>query len=83
MGLAERFAAPPRAGRLCKVGRILASLDPAARKAVEAALDGPRPSVESGGWSDPAIAAALTDEGYPVTDSTVRDHRIHACACCR
>lgn len=85
MGIAERFAAPPRKADPCKIGRILAGLDPKHRKLVEAALDSPQPVLHQNadGWSDQAIAEGLTDEHHPVSDSTVRHHRRRACTCYR
>ena len=87
MGIAERFttAAPARP---CKVARVVAELRKADREAVQAALDGPTPGpgVACGpdtGWSDEGIAANLTDEGHPLSDSTVRVHRRGACSCYR
>ena len=84
MGVAQRFAAPPKTKQLCKMGRVLEALDKKDRGAVQAALDGPRPTRDGvrDGWSDPAIAKALAPD-FAISDSTVRDHRERACSCFR
>jgi hypothetical protein len=79
--LAQALATPPKRLRLCKLGRIVATLDKPDADAVNQALTGP--TAYDGGWSERDIADALTNNGHTISDSTVRDHRLRVCGCYR
>lgn len=67
---------PPIKESLCAVMVRAADLEPADLKIL---LD----SLADARWSNNALAAALTERGFEISESTVRKHRTKACACVR
>jgi hypothetical protein len=53
----------------CKVGAVLAALDPAGRDAVQAAI------ADTDNWMASEIARRLTDLGHPLKGDNVSRHR--------
>ena len=67
---------PPVKERLCIIGKQAAELDSKDLTILMDALANPR-------WSSEALALALTERGFKVSDSVLRKHRRKECACAR
>lgn len=65
-------------GRRCKVGRILDTVTPAQRAAI---LDRLHSDSSVTGWTDDALAKALTCGGQPIAASMLSRHRARVCIC--
>ena len=67
---------PPRKGPVCTIAVALASLDKTEADALRAMLIDPR-------WGSPYIAELLSENGHPIANYTVNNHRRGGCACQR
>lgn len=69
--IADAFSIPPRRKPRtpCQMGAILASLDPAGRSAVEAAI------LDRDNWTAAEIARRLDALGHPIRSDNVQRHR--------
>lgn len=81
MALSDRLAEPPKPmhGTPCSVGVLLDTLEGAELDALRVMLGSPTQR----GWSQDAIYAVLTDEGYEVGRQSINRHRGGKCRCAR
>ena len=81
MSLADRLEGldPPRSGRPCSVGSVLARLPEGDRVALVAALSVPKDDPRR--LSNRQISEALKSEGFDIHTKTVETHRKGACRC--
>lgn len=78
MGLEALLAERPEPVRLCKVGRIVASLEDPYRTAL---IDLLAVTYVDGGESDGEISARLKSAGLPASGAHINRHRRGVCSC--
>lgn len=77
MGILDGIEPTPRRAYSCRIADILAKLEPADQKILQAALD------DREKWSHDGLAMRLRERGLQTTGETLRKHRFLLCSCSR